>query len=573
MNKNLFTKLKNIPEEPGCYIYYNSKKTVIYVGKAKNLFKRVNSYFERFQSVKTDELVKNIDNFDFIVTNTEKESLLLEINLIQKHKPKYNILLKDGRNYPFIRITNEQHPKIDYVLNKHDDALSGTYYGPFPDAKTARGLVDILNKTFKFRKCKTLPKRKCIYYDMNLCYGPCINLVASNIYDQELKLIKDFFSAKPSRLINYLKKEMEEHANNLNFEKAMEFRESLKFIDEFIARQIVEIKDKSDFDIIALDYTHSTVGMYTLMIRGGMILAHDFISNSENEIEEYIINRYANEKTRFYVDKLNIFKRLEPVLPNIKIAKQGVFTELITLAYKNLQIQLDKELLEITKQNQIEKFFNNTLNISKFNNIFMLDISHLGGNYNVGGLVCFSNNIKNKKLYRHYKLSFEFNNDVNSINEIMIRICANENLVQNIDVMIIDGGIIQKNIVEKVFNSYNLNIPVLALEKNAKHTTHELLFEDQIFELTNPILLRYFARIQDEVHRFANTYMHKVSNKKITQSVFSAIKGVGPKRQQILEANFNSIDELVGASIDELEKLGFSQNLAIAVLEAAGELM
>lgn len=249
---NFENLLQNIPDQPGCYQYFNSKGDIIYVGKAKNLRKRVNSYFERFQSVKTDELVKNIAKFDYIVTNTEKESLLLEINLIQKYKPKYNILLKDGRNYPYIRISDDDHPKIDYVLNKYDDDLKGTYYGPFPDGKTARGLVEILNKTFKFRKCKKIPKTKCIYFDMGMCHGPCIKNISKSIYDEDLKMISDFFNSKPTKLIYFMKNMMEDFAENMEFEKAMEFRDSLIYINEFIEKQIVEIEDKRSFDVISI---------------------------------------------------------------------------------------------------------------------------------------------------------------------------------------------------------------------------------------------------------------------------------------------------------------------------------
>lgn len=566
-------KLQNIPQLPGCYQYFDKFDNIIYVGKAKNLFKRVNSYFERFQSVKTDELVKNIVRFDFIVTNTEKESLLLEINLIQKYKPKYNILLKDGRNYPFIRISNDTHCKIDYVLNRRDDDVDGKYYGPFPDAKTARGLVDIINKTFKFRKCKNIPKRKCIYYDMGQCYGPCINLLAKNIYDEDLKMISDFFNSKPKKLILFLKEKMESYADKFDFESAMEIRDNLLFINEFIEKQIVNIDDKSSFDIISIRNENDIFGMYTLSVRGGMILAHDFISDNEKEIEEIIINRYTGSKVKFYLDNLQFIKIFDGIFENMKVANQGIYLDLMKLANKNLKIQLDKEILEYTKQNQIKLFFNEALNIVDYTNIFMLDISHLGGENNVGGLVCFTQNVKNKKLYRHYKVSKEVNDDAGSITEIVQRICDNQILISNIDVFIVDGGIVQKNVVERVFKLNNVTVPVLALEKNSKHTTHEILYEDHVFELNDPTLLRYFARIQDEVHRFANTFMNFQNTKSKTTSIFSSIKGVGPKRQSILEANFNSLDSLISASIDDLQRLGFSTKVAIDILEAAAELI
>lgn len=313
--------------------------------------------------------------------------------------------------------------------------------------------------------------------------------------------------------------------------------------------------------------------MYTLNVRGGMILAHDFISGDFSFIEDSITNRYAMSKDLFYVDNLKVAKTFDGVFKTMRIADKGIYADLMKMSKKNLLLQLDKELLEYSKQNQIQNFFNKVLGIEHFKNIFMLDISHLGGDNNVGGLVCFSNNVKNKKLYRHYKVSFQNNNDAGSIKEICERICGNLAIVENIDVFIIDGGIVQKNVVERVFSTFGLNIPVLALEKNSKHTTHEILCGDDVIELTNPTILRYFARIQDEVHRFANTFMHAQSFKKTTNSIFSSINGVGPKRQAILEENFNSLEDLLSASVDDLEKIGFPNKLAQSILKSVAELL
>ena len=555
----------NIPLEPGCYIYYNKNREIIYIGKAKNLLSRVSSYFDRFQSHKTDELVKNIFFFDYIVTNNEKESLLLEINLIQKHKPKYNILLKDGRNYPYIRITNDEHPKVDYVLNRIEDNKQGTYFGPFPDSHTAKEITKIINNIYKFRKCKNIPNRKCIYYDIKLCHGPCINKLPVNIYDDDLKTINDFFKSKPTKLINQIKKMMYFHSEKNEFEEAMKLRDTIQYINNFLETQLVDSEKKETFDVISAQEINNTFGMYTLSVKNGLLLAHDFVTGSYTEIQETLINRYFSNNIDVYIDNIKLLEQLSVVLTKIKQAKIGKKRDLLNLASKNLQIQINKVSIENTKLKIVDDFFENILKLPNIRNIFMLDISHIGGEENVAGLVCFSDNIKNKKLYRNYKISFDENNDYKSMIEVATRISNNEILLKNMDLLIVDGGEIQINAVKRVFSDKNIDIPIIALEKNKKHITSTLIY-DKEYILSDVSLLSYFSRIQDEAHRYANNYMSLRSFKNKTKSIFSNIKGVGPKKIKILEDNFSSIEDVASTSVEDLMNLGFNEKLAIEIL-------
>ena len=576
-------KLSLVPNLPGCYLMKNKNGVVIYVGKAKKLKNRLSSYFRGTHTGKTAKLVSEIVDFEYIVVGSETESLILEINLIKKYDPKYNILLRDDKSYPYIELTSEDVPRLLIVRNLNRKKNKGRLYGPYPNVYAARQTVNLLNRMYPLRKCSTYNKKPCLYYHINQCLGYCANKIDGKIIkDMEDEIIK-FLKGDHTIISNKIKDEMLKESNNLNYEKAKELKELYDYINITLARQKVEVEDNVDRDIFGYFEDKGMLSIQVLFIRGSKIVGRHskitpIIDEVGDELNRYIVSFYEKgvlKPKEILVPNIVDEKILSDVLEiKVKVPQKGLKLKLVDMANENAKISLENEFEMIKKDEKKTIGANETLskllNIEPLDRIEIFDNSNLFGSFNVSGMVVFTNGRPNKNEYRKFKITVDKNDDYGTMKEVIYRRyfrVLRDNLTMP-DLIIVDGGIGQINIAKEVIDSLNLNIPVVGLKKDNHHCTEALITSDneEIKVEHNSDVFFYLERMQDEVHNFTINYHKQLRSKGAIESILDSIEGIGEKRKKELLKKYKTINKLKEIDVKELEEI-LPTNVAIDLKE------
>lgn len=560
-------KLKLIPKSPGCYLMKNSNGTIIYVGKAKNLSSRVKSYFRGKHTGKTKKLVSEITDFEYIVVNSELEAFILELNLIKKYDPKYNILLRDDKSYPYIELTKEKYPRLLIVRNLTKKKNNTRLFGPYPNVKAAREVVNLINRMYPLRKCKNIPKTPCLYYHINQCLGYCFKDIDNKIITNMENEIIEFLKGNHTIITNKIREEMHEESGRLNFEKALELKELLDYIKIVLQKEVVEIKDLRNLDLFGFYEQDNYLSVELYYIRGGKIVAKDediieLIDDANEEATRYIAYYYKNKLlpteilTVSFVDNKLLTDTLN--IP-VTIPKIGDKYKLIEMANNNAKINLENKLKLMKRKEERTIEANNELkellNLDVLDRIEIFDNSNLFGSYNVSGMVVFENGLPKKNEYRKFKITNEVNDDYGTMREVIYRRYYRV-LIEDLkrpDLIIVDGGLGQLNQALKVLNDLNLNIPIIGLKKDKKHNTNSIITKDKEIKLDkHSNLFHYLERMQNEVHNYTISYHKNIRSKSMTSSILDQISGIGETRKEILLKKYKSINDIKNASLEEL---------------------
>ena len=571
--KHIKEKLSLVPELPGSYQMKNKDGLIIYVGKAKNLKRRVSSYFNKVQTGKTAMLVNDIATFEYIVTSSELESLILEITLIKKYNPKYNILLKDDKSYPYIELTNDKYPMVKVVRNVNRKRNKTHLFGPYPNVFAARRTVEIINRMYPLRKCATLKKDVCLYYHLGECLGYCKNKnIDSEVISSMRNEIISFLRGDASVITKKIEEDMYKASDALNFEKASELKSMLEDINITLKRQKIDLNHKYNFDMFAYYQNNNYLSIQCFFIRDGLLFGRhkdilNIVDDAKEELLEYIIKFYEKDHLlpKEIVVPLEVNSSLLEEYLDIKVLtpKKGDIKKLLDLACENAKVALteEEELLKKNDSARIEakKDLEKLLGISNISRIECFDNSHLFGTFYVGGMVVFDDFLPNKDLYRKYKISTEVKDDLNAMREVIYRryykVLMEEDTAP--DLIVIDGGELQVKVVKEVLSSLNLNIPIIGLKKDDKHRTNSLIDQDlNTIEVNNKSnLFLFLTKIQDEVHRFAITYHRNIKSKGMLSSILDFVPGIGEKRKKELLKRFGSLKKMKEASLEELETI------------------
>ena len=542
---DLKEKLKLIPKEPGCYQYFDINGEIIYVGKAKNLYNRVNSYFTGKQNNKTAKLVSQICDIQYIITSSEVEAFILEINLIKKYDPKYNILLTDDKTYPYIVLTKEKNPKLIYT--RDIKKVKGKIYGPYPNSKAAKDTVDLLNRIYPLRKCNHIPKKECLYYHIGQCLGPCIKKIDDEFYVNIEKKISNILKGNVKEEIKNLEFLMNEASIKLDFEKAIQYRELIQSLNVISEKQKMEGLHQ-DLDAFAYYCDDEYISIQIFHLRQGkMISRNGYLYPRLEPLEQF-----QNFIIQFYLIQNNpIPKNIyisdgdDELLSNalnhkVSIPKIGQNLELINLVKKNAEQKIvelkHKQELEFQKTTKVMEELSELLQIENIRIIEAFDNSNINGASAVSAMVSFIDGKPNKKGYRKYKVkTVEGANDAATMHEVVTR--RYSKISNYPDLIIMDGGAIQVNSCLQALKELDISIPVCGLVKDDSHKTNNLLFNNEIIEINkNSNLFRLLTQIQDEVHRFAITYFHNTHSKNLFSSKLDNIKGIGKvKKTKILK--------------------------------------
>lgn len=569
--KDFKEKLSLVPTKPGSYQMKNKDGVIIYVGKAKNLQKRLRSYFTRTVTGKTKLLVDDIDDFEYIVTSSELESLILEITLIKKYDPKYNILLRDDKSYPYIELTNDKYPTLKIVRNVHRKKNKNHLYGPYPNVAAARKTVNVVNRIYPLRKCDKLKKDLCLYYHINECLGYCKKEIPKETIDNMKKEIITFLKGDPTIISKKIEEEMLNASESLNFERAIELKEMLSDINTTLRKQKIDLNNNYNFDLVNFYYDNNYLGIELFFIRQGLLFGrHNEIISSmgdfDNEITEYLIKFYdkgilPNE----LIIPMELDKCLLENYFNIKVNQptKGKIKKLLDLAKENAKEQMDLEK-ETLKRNDDERLkaideLSNLLGIKNLHRMESFDNSHLFGTFYVGGMVVFDDFLPNKDLYRKYKISTDVKDDLGAMKEVLYRryfkVIMNETYKP--DLIVMDGGELQIRVANEILSSLNLDIPVIGLVKDKSHRTNHIMNGNyEILEVEKDSkLFLFLTRIQEEVHRYAITYHRNIKSKGALSSVLDVVPGIGDIRKKELMKKFGSLKKMKEASQEELSNI------------------
>ena len=570
--KDFKEKLANVPTKPGSYQMKNKDGVIIYVGKAKNLQRRLRSYFTRTVTGKTKLLVEDIDDFDYIVTSSELESLILEITLIKKYDPKYNILLRDDKTYPYIELTNDKYPVVRMIRNTKRKKIKNHLYGPFPNAKAARKTVNIINRLYPLRKCDKLGKDLCLYYHINECLGYCKKDIPAEQIEEIKKEIITFLKGDSTKVVEKINSEMEKASENMNYERAIELREMLNDIETTLVKQKIDLNNNESFDLVNYYQDNNYLSIEIFFIRDGLLFGrhNEIIStlgNVEDELIEYLIKFYDSGvilPKSLYIP-LDINEELLSNYLDIKVFKpqKGKMKELMDLALDNAKEQLDlqEETLQKDDEERLKAIneLKELLGVDKVSRMETFDNSHLFGTFYVGGMVVFDDFLPLKDEYRKYKISPEVKDDLSAMREVLYRRYYKvlmEDLIKP-DLIVMDGGMTQIEVAKEVLSSLNLNIPIIGLVKDDKHRTNQIMNEN--FELLDvpkeSNLFLFLTRLQDEVHRYAITYHRNIKAKGSLSSILDMAPGIGEVRRKELLKKFGSLKKLKEASIEELSEV------------------
>lgn len=565
-------KLKTIPHLPGSYQMRNINNIVIYVGKAKDLYKRVNSYFKGNVTGKTAKMVSEVVDFTYITTSTEQEAFILEINLIKQYDPKYNILLKDDKSYPYIEYISKPYPRVKvsrYLSVKKKDKKM--LFGPYPNAYAARKIVNLINRLYPLKKCEGMPKNVCLYYHIGECLGFCEKHVDKDKLNKMEADILEFLRGNDKILIDKLVGKINMYSNSLNFENALELKKELDYIKIVLDKQKVELHDYVNRDVIGYYFDEGIVSVEVLFVRNGKIVGGNndkfyLMSDLSDEITSYILKFYERHEIpkellvlNLDSDKMNIVSELLAL--KVVMPVKGIKKKLADMAYNNAKIALEQEL-EIIRNDEKRSIIANDelrklVGLEVLDRIESYDNSNLFGTYAVSGMVVFKNGKPSKKDYRKYKVSVDMNDDYNTMKEIIYRRFY-RGLVEKTqmpDLILVDGGITQIGACKSVLDELHLNIKVCGLRKDDHHRTNELVDGDtlKVYDIPKGSdIFHYLTRIQDEVHRFTITYHKTLRDKGSIGSILDNIDGIGSVRKKELIKRFGSIKKMKEASIEEL---------------------
>ena len=566
-------ELSLVPHLPGCYLMKNKDNIVIYVGKSKNLKNRLSSYFQREHTGKTKMLVREIDHFEYIVTNTEMESLLLEINLIKKYNPKYNILYRDDKSYPYIELTSDKVPTLKIIRRINVKKVKNNLFGPYPNVAAARKVVEILNRIYPLRKCKTYEKRECLYYHIGQCLGYCTHEVDENKIKEMKSEIISFLNGNTKVLTDRITEKMKISSDNLDYEKALEYKELLNYINITTEKQKVDLDNTVNIDVASYYAKDNYISIQILFIRGGKLLDRNrnifpMIDSEEEEFSKYLSEFYNKNvsmpKEVLVPDNLN--KEVFEEVFKIKFITpiKGEKKKILDLAYDNARIYYEEQMTYIKRDedkitNALEEL-KTKLNLSSVSRIELFDNSNLFGTFNVSGMVVFIDGKPSKNDYRKFKITNDKNDDYGTMREVIYRRyfkVLKDNL-EKPDLVVVDGGLGQINVAREVIKELGLNIPVCGLKKDDKHATNVLLGFDPVIEV--PIdkrsdLFLLLTKMQNEVHNFTISYHKQIRSKGAVSSILDNIEGIGEVRKNKLLKNYKTITKMKEASLEELEEI------------------
>lgn len=585
-DSQLKLKLSVLPKEPGCYLMKNKRDEIIYVGKAKNLRNRVRSYFTGAHDEKTMRLVSDIVDFDFVITDSEVESLLLENTLIKKHQPRYNILLKDDKSYPFIKITNERHPRL--LVTRTVNKRTGKYFGPYPNAYSAHETKRLLDRIYPLRKCDTMPDRLCLYYHIGQCLGPCVYEVTKTENNKMIKGITNFLNGDTDSVITDLENKMQKASEALEFERAKEYRDLIHHINATMEKQNMLTSDMTARDVFGFYTYKGWMAVSVLLIRNGKLIekkAEMFAMNDtvDEEFNRFVFQFYELD-SNLKPKEVHLPVSIDPAILNKALPmktitpKRGSKREMVDLACKNAEVAI-KSRFEIIARDERRtteaiETLGDVLNIETPRHIEAFDNSNIQGADPVSAMVTFIDGKPDKKSYRKYKIrTVEGPDDYESMREVIRRRYSRvlrEGLALP-DLIIVDGGIGQMNAAKSILkDELGVFIPVAGVKKDDKHNTAELLYGETaaIVPLKKTSQTFYLLqRIQDEVHRFAISFHRNTRKKTAFRSALDDIKGLGPKRKQAMLRAFGSVENMKTKSVEDFQRIGIPQNISEAIVE------
>ena len=567
--KDFKEKLSLVPELPGSYQMKNKDGIIIYVGKAKNLKRRLKSYFTRTVTGKTAMLVEYIDDFEYIVTSSELESLILEITLIKKYDPKYNILLKDDKTYPYIELTKEKYPRLKVVRNA-SRKTNHKLFGPYPNVAAARKTVLMLNRLYPLRKCEHLKKKECLYYHIHECLGYCVKEVDPKVIFEMTEEITRFLNGNSKEIVEKIKSEMDKASEKLNFERALELKNMLDDINVTLTKQKIDLKNNYNLDLFAFAKEENYLSITVFFIRDGLLFgrSHDLLS-SFGEVSEdllrYIINFYEKNlkpKEILVPDEVDSDLLSEYLKVKVNTPKRGDLKKLLDLASCNANILLKEEIEKEKKDDDLKRKALKELSSLLGKDISVMesfDNSHLFGTYYVGAMVVFQDFVPLKNRWRKYKIKSEVKDDLGAMREVIYRryfkaIMENDYLP---DLIVMDGGETQVAVVKEVLKSLNLSIKIIGLKKDNHHKTSVIIDEDNnILNVSkdSPLFI-YLAKIQEEVHRFAITYHRNLRSQGLFASYLDMVEGIGEVRKKELLKKYGSLKKIKEASLTSLEEI------------------
>lgn len=570
--KDFREKLALVPTKPGSYQMKNKDGIIIYVGKAKNLKNRLKSYFTGTVYGKTKMLVEDIDDFEYIVTSSELESLILEITLIKKYDPKYNIMLTDDKTYPYIELTKEKYPRLRVVRNVKRKRNLNYLYGPYPNVTAARKTVNMLNRLYPLRKCEHLKKELCLYYHIHECLGYCVKDVDPNVISEMSKEIVSFLKGDSSFIREKINKEMFLASEAMNYEKALELKTMLEDIDITLRRQKIDLNNNYNFDLVNYYVDKNYLSIQVFFIRNGLLVGRnkDIISSDLDiceQVVEYIIKFY--EKHTILPHELLVPEDIDSTLLEeylkikVNVPKKGKLKKLLDLAKDNAKevLEVEEEMLKKNDDLRLEAIeeLKELLGTSQVSRMEAFDNSHLFGTFYVGGMVVYEDFLPLKDEYRKYKISSDVKDDLGAMREVIYRRYYKV-LMENLtppDLIVMDGGFNQVKIAVEIVRSLGLNIRVIGLVKNDKHKTSSIIDEDgkTLKVKSDSNLFLFFSKIQEEVHRFAITYHRNIKAKGALSSLLDMVPGIGEVRKKELLKRFGSLKRMKEATLEELSEV------------------
>lgn len=586
MKARIIEKLSLLPVQPGCYMMKSEEGDILYVGKAKNLRHRVRSYFVGAHDTKTERLVQKIADFEYIVTESATEALVLECNLIKKHRPRYNVMLKDDKSYPYIKITNETHPRLEVTRNVVKDG--GKYFGPYPNASVANHTKKLLDKLYPLRKCRTLPNRVCLYYHMGQCLAPCVYPVDPAEYDSMIKKIVRFLNGGHKEVRKELEHKMKQAAEELNFERAQELRDLIRSIDGLEEEQRMSFLDNKDRDVFGYAVDKGWMCVQVFFLRRGKLIERDvsmfpYHGEEKDDFLTFVTQFYYEQTALPHEINLPVEADNDLLSDWLKVKvhtpQRGKKRQLVQLANKNAKLALDEKFRLIERQQErtvlaVERL-GEAMGIGKPHRIEAFDNSNIQGKHPVAAMVVFVDGKPEKKEYRKYKIkSVTGPDDYESMREV-IRRRYTRVLKEDLplpDLIVVDGGKGQMSAAQDVLeNELGLFVPVCGLVKDENHRTAQPMIGDP----PEPVPLErdsqefyLLQRIQDEVHRFAISFHRRTRTKSLVQSKLDAIPGVGEKRKKKLLKHFGSLKRIREASIDDFREIGIGDKLARTIKQA-----
>lgn len=566
---NFKDKLALLPNDPGCYLMKDQQNQIIYVGKAKNLKNRVKSYFTGSHNEKTTRLVSEIRDFSVVLTNSERESLILEMNLIKQYLPKYNIRLVDDKMYPYIEITDEDHPKLQVIRQKE---LKGKVFGPYPNVYAARETVNLLNRLYPLRKCDVMPNRACLYYHIGQCLGPCIKKDVD--YGNTVSEIEKFLKGDTKNVLKRLYDEMELASEQMIYEKAIEFRDMILHIEETTEKQIINLNDFKDRDAIGFAHNQDDIALQILMIRSGKMvdqhqIVYGYVGDPIESVMTYLSQFYEEKMPDelLFSDKFDSELIIDIFGRHVMIPQKGDKKKIVDMAQKNAEHDLEHYfMLYRHKEENRQKALDDLSDLihKEIKQIDIFDNAQLFGTAPISALIVYNNHEFDKKSYRKYHLKSTTNDDYQAMKEVTYRryqkmMIENETLP---DLVLVDGGKGQIHAAQEVLNALELPLPVAGLKKNKRHQLESLIYNElEIPLIRQSELYKLLVKLSDEVHRFAIDFHRKTRAKQAVSSPLDQIKGIGPARKKMLLQHFKSIDDLRNASIEELKSLGLNDEI------------